>query len=291
MKIGKLEKENNIFTDKNPQHEKYINQGITLQEVIQKTIEENPSLITNEDGTISPDKLNELVKKLSAQAKANSSYDQISDKEIYINSKDIWDPEQIAALRQDNRTRINTIIEDADELLERIDKELEDIAYVVEYDIDNPNYRLLTSMLFPNHTPGALNYKEYNELKKIRNRLSSVQIQKKINKYNKKLAKKNGDAPIPKSNKNTRKSENFSVSPSETDMNEEYYLEVAYAETYEKVLAASSEVFGVSEERIKIVASEAWEKAKDKPTKLWDYNFSFVNESSMSLLILTDIST
>ena len=109
MKIGKIKKDQYqtpspidnpraIADSDNPA----ISQNITLEEVLQETIRNNPSAITNESGNVDPAKLQKLVRDISIKINNQSKYNQTLDARIYKtgSSKTNWDPEEVAALKE-----------------------------------------------------------------------------------------------------------------------------------------------------------------------------------------------
>ncbi|NDB81132.1 MAG: hypothetical protein EB127_00055 [Alphaproteobacteria bacterium] len=193
MKVGKIKKTTAVDagTANNIELETGLNgpaitQNITLEEVLQKTISENPSLVTDEIGNVDPVKLNNLVKDISFKIAAQSRYDQVLDTPVYRGSNTNWSEEEVAALKRSNRLRVGDLLSRLDSSLDKVEKELEDIDYYIEYDSSNIKFVTLAKSLFPSHTVGILHLKEIRELKKLRDRIGAIKAAEKMNKYNRK---------------------------------------------------------------------------------------------------------
>jgi hypothetical protein len=195
MKIGKIKKDGDpapiigLDVELAPDGAKgVINQNITLEEVLEETIRNNPSAITDDSGNVDPEKLQQLVRDISIKINAQSNYNQTLDTPVYKagSNKTNWDPEEVAALKQSNRERAADLMRKIESSLDKVDKELEDLDYYIEYDTSNPRFVMLAKSLFPDHTLGVLQFKEINELKKLRSRIGAIKAAEKTNKYNKK---------------------------------------------------------------------------------------------------------
>lgn len=254
MKIGKLSKERNLES-------LTTRQGLSLEEVLAKTIEANPELILNENSQIDPIRLEALVNSIREELLREAVYNQIADQRIYTNKGRLYDPEQVAALKQSNRQSLAELKKEITNLKPKLEKELEKIKYYVEYDQNSTSNVVVATYLFPEHTKGRLNYSEIRKLKELNTRFGSIQSDKQLNIANKKLDKKT------------------------IDLDEKYKKEIDMSVYYEVFVKGAEDPFDFSAAALRSTLMNptsrlVWEAMPEKAVKLSQLGFSLLKDAA-----------
>lgn len=168
------------------------NQAISLEEVITKTIEislsKNPNLLIEQVQQYTPEAIKELSSQLISQINSVSSYNQISDERIYIGSNENFEVEKAEALRQNNRNRIKMLDKDLQDVKNKLDDQLKDIEYYLDYDEEDSGQVAIMNYLFGvNHTSGKVSFEQILEIRRIINRINSIEGEIRLNRYRKKV--------------------------------------------------------------------------------------------------------
>ena len=254
MGIGKLNKQQPLLNQT-------TQQGLMLEEILAKTIEANPELILGPDSQIDPIKLETLVNSIRAELNREAVYSQIADERIYTNKGRLYDPEQIAALKQSNRQSLAKLKKEITDLRPKLEKELEKIKYYVEYDDNSMSNVVVATYLFPEHTKGKLNYSEIRKLKELNTRFGSIQSDKQLNIANRKLDKKT------------------------IDLDEKYKKEIDMSVYYEVFVKGAEDPFDFSAAALRSTLTEpltrlVWEAMPEKATKLSQLGFSLLKDAA-----------
>ena len=252
MKIGKLNKDKNLES-------RTTRQGLSLEEILAKTIEANPELVLDANSQVDPLKLETLVNSIRAELNREAAYNQIADERIYTNKGRLYDPEKVAALKQSNRQSLAVLKKEIAALTPKLDKELEKIKYYVEYDENSISNVVVATYLFPEHTKGRLNYSEIRKLKELNSKFGSIQADKQLNIANKKLDKKT------------------------IDLDEKYKKEIDMSVNYEVFVKGAQDPFDFSATALRGTLIDpfsrlVWEGMPEKAVKLSQLGFSLLKD-------------
>lgn len=252
MKIGKLNKPNinkDIITQ----------QGLTLEEILTKTIEANPELVTGPDAQVDPVRLQGLVDSIRKDLLREATYNQVSDERIYTPKGREYNLEEVAALKKFNRDRLAELKSDIAALKPKLEKELENITYYIEYDDNVTSNVVVARYLFPDHIKGKLSYKEIQELRKLFSRFTSIQADKQLNIAMKKLEKET------------------------VELDEKYKKEIDMSVYYEIFVKGKEDPFDLSSSALRVTLIDpfsrlVWEAMSEKAMKLSKLGFSLLKD-------------
>jgi hypothetical protein len=239
MPIGKL-------SPKKPLGD-FLTQDIDVSQLVNI----KPSLDSEEIIYTGPE-AEQLINSILKKANIASQYNNLTDSKILLDTPSVpATKEEVIALKQSNRATVKKLLEEMRQYEARIQSKVEDSNYYVKYDEDNLDFISLTRFLFPNHTTGRLSYKEVEEVKRRRQRVSRIQVQKQINKNNRKL------------NQPT------------VEIDKEFEDVIDDAVRYEENLFQKMN-FNVSVPvNVAATKTEDWRNSKNKGISLFHFNFSY----------------
>lgn len=252
MKIGKLNKPK-------AKDDVIAEQGLTLEEVLTKTIQANPELVMGADSQVDPVKLQQLVESIRKDLLREATYNQVADERIYTPKGREYNPEEVAALKQFNRQRLAELKSEISALKPKLDKELENIKYYIEYDDNVTSNVVVARYLFPDHIRGKLSYSEIQGLRNLSSRFTSIQADKELNTAMKKLDKET------------------------TNLDEKYKKEIDMSVYYEVFVKGEEDPFDFSSSALRATLVNptsrlVWEAMPEKATKLSKLGFSLLKD-------------